>query len=252
MQKTFFIVLISSISCFTLSQRNVEDDIVGTPYIGLHYGANLPGQDFAERFGYTNHLGGIFGYKTEMNWILAVDGSFMFGSNVDEENFLDNIKDSHGTITNSSGSPAEVLLMLRGFNVNGVFGFVFPNTGHNPNSGVMFLLGGGYLWHKIRIESQEDEVPQIENDNLQGYDRLTTGFNTSQFLGYNFMANKGIFNFYAGLYFLQGHTFNRRPIYWDRPDFEVPTDRRLDVQYGIRFGWMIPVYKRETKDFYFN
>lgn len=233
-------------------QRNVTDDIISTPYVGIHYGGNMTGGDYADRFGYTNHLGAIVGWKTEMNWIFAIDGNFMFGNRVFEPNLLDNMKDSQGTITNSSGGPAIINPMQRGFNINGTFGFVFRGTGHNPNSGIMILLGAGYMWHKIRIETREDEVPQLNDDKLIGYDRLTTGLNTSQFLGYNFMANRGIANFYAGFYFIQGHTFNQRTLYWDRPDYEVPSERRLDLQYGIRLGWMIPIYKREPKDFYFD
>lgn len=239
-------------SKISYGQRIVSDEIISTPYIGLHYGANMTGGDLADRYGFANHLGGILGWKTDMNWIFAFDGSFMFSQNVNEPDLLANIMDSQGTITNTSGGPAEVLLFLRGFNVNAVIGYIFPNTGHNPNSGVMIKAGAGYLWHKIRIESQEDEAPQIENDYLQGYDRLTAGINTSQFIGYNFMANGGIYNFYTGFYFQQGFTYNKRSIFWDRPDFQVPTERRLDLQFGIRFGWMIPAYKREVKDFYYN
>ena len=250
--KLTLIVLIVTFPCVLLSQRDVTTEMINTPYIGIHYGGNLPGGDFAERFGYTNHLGGIFGYKTNMNWIFGIDGNFMFSNSVREEQLLSNVMDSQGTITNTSGEPAIVVPMLRGFNVNGVFGYIFPNTGHNPNSGVMFMLGGGYLWHKIRIESQDDEVPQIENEYLEGYDRLTIGFNTSQFFGYNYMANKGIFNFYFGAYFQQGFTYNQRTMFWDRPDYEVPTNRRTEYQYGLRIGWMIPVYKREAKEFYYD
>ena len=250
--KVKLIVLFIITGFLSFGQRVVTKDIISTPYVGIHYGANLVGQDYKERFGYTNHLGGIAGWKTDMNWLFALDGSFFFGSEVNEPYMLDNLMDVQQTVTNTSGRPAEILLMQRGFNVNGNFGFIFPNSGHNPNSGIMFMLGAGYMWHKIRIETQEDQVPQIEGDYLQGYDRLTTGLNTSQFIGYNFMANRGIFNFYTGFYFIQGHTYNRRPIFWDRPEFEVPTDRRLDIQYGIRFGWLIPAYKREIKDFYFN
>lgn len=234
------------------AQRDVTTDIIGTPYIGIHYGGNGTGGDFADRYGFTNHLGGIIGYKTNMNWIFALDGNFMFTQRINEVDLLKNVMDSQGTITNTSGEPAIVIPMLRGFNINGVVGFIFPNTGHNPNSGLMFLLGAGYLRHKIRIESQEDEVPQIENEYLEGYDRLTIGFNTSQFLGYNFMANRGIFNFYFGAYFQQGLTYNARTVFWDRPDYVVPTDRRREFQYGLRFGWMIPAYKREAKEFYYD
>jgi hypothetical protein len=197
-------------------------------------------------------LGGIIGYKTEMNVILGIEGSFMFGGNVKEPGLLNNLLDEQNTITNVSGGAAEVIPMLRGFNLNGAVGFVFEGTGHNPNSGIMIMGSAGFMWHKIRIESQEDVVPQIQHEYLQGYDRLTTGFNISEFIGYNFMANKGIYNFYGGFYFLQGFTYNQRTIFWDRPDYQVPLERRLDLQYGIRLSWMIPAYKRQTKEYYYN
>lgn len=235
-----------------IAQRIVSENPISTPYIGLHYGANMPDGDYADRFGYTNHLGGIIGWKTDMNVIIGIDGNFMFGNRVHEPQFLNNLLDHQGNIINISGLSAEVIPQQRGFNINGVLGYIFPNTGHNPNSGVMLKAGAGYMWHNIRIETQEDEVPQLQGEYLQGYDRLTTGLNTSQFLGYNFMANQGVVNFYFGFYFMQGFTYNRRDVYWDRPNYEVPTERRLDLQHGIRFSWMIPVYKRETKDFYFN
>ncbi|MCC5924300.1 MAG: hypothetical protein JJT77_10970 [Crocinitomicaceae bacterium] len=244
----FFFITFS----ITWGQRNVIEDRINTPYVSVHYGANIPDGDFAERFGFTSHLGGIIGYKTNFNYIFGLEGNFMFGNQVREPYLLENLKDAQGTITNFGGGPAEILFFLRGFNINGMMGYIFPNSGHNPNSGVIMNLGAGYLWHRIRIESREDDVPQIEGDYLQGYDRLTTGLNTNQFLGYSFMANEGIVNFYAGFYFVQGFTYNRREIFWDRPEFQVPTERRLDLQYGIRLGWLIPVYKRQVRDFYFN
>src|SRR5690554_7147117 len=82
----------------------------------------------------------------------------------------------------------------------------------------MIKVSAGYLWHKLRIETQEDEVPQLEGEYLKGYDRLTIGVNTSQFLGYNYMADRGILNFYAGVYFQQGFTRNQRELFWDRSE----------------------------------
>lgn len=251
-RKYFALIAICLFSYSSFSQRKVSENVISTPYIGLHFGANIPGGDFADRFGYTNHLGGIIGYKTEVNLILGIEGSFMFGGNVKEPGLLNNLLDSQNSITNISGGSAEIIPMMRGFNLNGALGFVFEGTGHNPNSGIMIMGSAGYMWHKIRIESQEDVVPQLQEEYLQGYDRLTTGFNISEFIGYNFMANQGIYNFYAGFYFIQGFTYNRRTVFWDRPDYEVPLERRLDLQYGIRLSWMIPAYKRQTKEFYYN
>jgi hypothetical protein len=106
--------------------------------------------------------------------------------------------------------------------------------------------------HKYRIETQDHVVPQIELDYRKGYDRLTTGLNTHQFIGYSFMANQGFVNFYGGFYFQQGYTFNRRTLFFDQPETPVSTDIMLDLQYGLKFAWLIPIYKRQPKEYYFD
>ncbi|WP_107038344.1 hypothetical protein [Brumimicrobium mesophilum] len=252
----FLSIIFTSTLLFTdlnqaLAQRDVSESI-GTPYIGIHYGGNWTGGDLADRYGFTNSLGSHAGYKTKKNWIYGIDGNFFFGDNILIDGLAQNLQDKNGQVFNSSGSPATVLLFNRGFNINASVSKIFPVLSPNPNSGIMLQLSAGYLWHKLRIESQEDEIPQLQGDYLQGYDRLTTGANTSQFIGYNFMANRGIFNFYAGIYFLQGFTVNQRDVFWDHPDEKVSKDLRIENMTGFRFGWLIPIYKRETKDYYFN
>ncbi|MDX1651858.1 MAG: hypothetical protein R3277_05165 [Brumimicrobium sp.] len=245
---------IFSLICLNVvyGQRNVSDEVIGTPYVGVQYGANLTGGDLADRYGFTNSLGALAGYKTKRNWLFAADGNFLFGNDIRIEGVLQNLKDSQGNISNTSGGPAIVLLFNRGFHINGIVGKLIPVLSPNPNSGIMLQVGAGYSWHKLRVESQEDDVPQIQGDYLKGYDRLTIGANTSQFIGYSFMANRGILNFYGGLYFQQAFTRNQRDIFYDHPNETVSKDLRTEFLYGIRVGWMIPIYKRKPKEFYFN
>lgn len=245
-----FLVLIFQGSVF--SQRNVKDQTIGTPYIGIQYGAHLTGGDLAERYGFTNSLGSTAGYKTSRNWIFALDGNFLFGQDIRMEGLLDNLRDDQGEIPNTSGGQSIVLLFNRGFNVNAIIGKVFPIFSPNPNSGPMVQLGAGYSWHKLRVETQEDDVPQLQGEYLKGYDRLTIGVNTSQFIGYSFMANQGLYNFYGGLYFQQGYTVNQRDVFWDMPEKEVSKDIRIEHLFGIRLGWLIPIYKRQPKEYYFD
>jgi hypothetical protein len=57
MRSIFFIILFLPSALF--SQRNVKDSIIGTPLIGVHYGANWTGGDLADRYGFFNHIGGM-------------------------------------------------------------------------------------------------------------------------------------------------------------------------------------------------
>ena len=66
------------------------------------------------------------------------------------------------------------------------------------------------------------------------------------------MANQGALNFYAGFYAQQGFTYNQRDIFFDQPDVPVSKEMMIDLQYGFKVAWLIPIYKRVPKEYYFN
>lgn len=240
------------LSLTALSQRNTKDSIIGTPWVALHYGGNWTHGDLADRFGYTNHLGAMAGYKTNRNWVLGLDGNFMFGNQIKVNGMFDGIADSYGNITDQNGDVALVVLSERGFNINLMVGKVFPVFSNNRNSGIYIHGGLGYLQHRIKIETQDHVAPSIELKYKKGYDRYTTGINFHQFVGYAFLANQGVVNFYGGFYIQEGLTHNRRDIFFDRPEEPVPTGTMLDIQLGFKLGWFVPIYQRKPKDYYFN
>jgi len=250
--KTLLILI--AVFCFGVlhGQRNVKDSAIATPWIGVHYGGNFPSADLNDRYGYLNHIGIMAGYKTAKQLYLGLDANFMFGNNVKMTGLFDHLVDSQGNITDINGDIAIVLVMPRGFNTNLSIGGLWPVWGSNKNSGIFVHGGAGFLLHHMRIETQNQVIPQLELDYKKGYDRLTTGINTHQFIGYSFMADGGFYNFYAGMYAQQGFTKNRRTIFFDQPTTPVSTDLRLDLQFGFRLGWFIPIYKRKPKDFYYN
>ncbi|MCF8330119.1 MAG: hypothetical protein K9I37_07250 [Crocinitomicaceae bacterium] len=250
--KTLFILI--AVFCFGVlhGQRNVKDSAIATPWIGVHYGGNFPSGDLNDRYGYLNHIGIMSGYKTAKQLYLGLDANFMFGNQVKMTGLFDHLVDSQGNITDINGDIAIVLVMPRGFNTNLSIGGLWPVWGSNKNSGIFVHGGAGFLLHHMRIETQNQVIPQLELDYKKGYDRLTTGINTHQFIGYSFMADGGFYNFYGGLYAQQGFTKNRRTIFFDQPTTPVSTDLRLDLQFGFRLGWFIPIYKRKPKDFYYN
>ena len=249
----FTLLLISTLFIgYTFGQRKVKDSTIATPWFSLQYGLNTTEGDLADRHGNFNHIGIFAGYKTKRNWIYGVDGSYMFGNRVKVEGLFSGLVDSKGTITDQNGDIAVVLVYSRGFHANANIGKIIPVLSPNENSGLYFNFGVGWLAHKIRIETQEQVVPQLELDYKKGYDRLTSGFNTQQLIGYAYMANQGFLNFYGGLYCQQGYTFNRRTIFYDQPDTPVSKDMMLDIQYGFKLGWLIPIYKRQPKEYYFN
>ena len=253
MTRTLGIIIITSFFRTGVhAQRIVSDSVIATPWVSVQYGINWTAGDLNERLGILNHVGVFLGWKTAKNWVYGVEGSFMFGNDVRVTGLLDHLMDSKGNITDVNGDIATVRILSRGFHVNGAVGKIFPVLSPNKNSGIYVNMGLGYVAYKLRIETQDHVVPQIELDYKKGYDRLTSGLNAHQFLGYTYMANRGAINFYGGFYIQEGFTYNRRTIFFDQPDTPVPTAMRLDVQYGLKVGWVIPIYKRVPKAFYYN
>ncbi len=234
------------------AQRNAKDSAIATPWVAIHYGLNATEGDLKDRFGALNNLGFMAGYKTTRNWVYGFDGNFIFGPTVKEPNLFGALIDSYGNITDESGEVGAVVVSARGFNVNTMIGKVIPIFSPNNNSGLYVHGGIGYVQYRYRIETQDQVIPSIELKYRKGYDRYTTGLSAHQFLGYAFMANQGIVNFYGGFYINEGFTQNRREVFYDQPDTPVDKGQRLDIQYGFKLGWFIPIYQRKAKDYYFD
>ena len=247
-----FLAFILFLSTSVLAQRNTADSTIATPWISIQYGANWTSGDLADRHGFFSHIGFFAGYKTKRNWIYGIDASFMFGNNVRTYGIFDLLVDSQGNITDQNGDIAQVFVLSRGMYVNGSIGKILPVLSPNKNSGLYVNFGAGYLAHKVRIETQDQVIPSLELDYRKGYDRLTSGINTHQFLGYALMSNKSFLSFYGGFYVQEGFTYNRRNVFFDQPDTPVSKEMMIDIQYGIKVGWLIPIYKRQPKEYYYN
>lgn len=252
--RSIFSLVTLLISLNTFAQRNVRDSSIATPLLGIQYGGMWTEGDLKDRYAFFNHVGFTSGYKFASKWYVGLEGNFMFGRkmNFTREQLFGDLMDSYGNITDQNGDIATVLIFSRGFHANVEFGRLIPVLSPNVNSGFLIKVGVGYLNHRIRIESNDHVVPSLELDYKKGYDRLTAGINTSQFLGYMLMGDHSYLNFYGGVYLQEGFTHNKRTVFFDQPDTPVPTETRLDIQYGAKIGWLIPVYKRQPKDFYYN
>lgn len=253
MIKKIILVSLFIITTFlSFSQRIVKDSTLSMPWVAIHYGGNWSSGDLAKQTGFLNHIGFLGGYKTNQNYFWGIEGNYIFGRDVRMDGLFDGIVDSYGNITDMNGDIAKVGVYSRGFNANLAFGKVIPIFNSNVNSGLMLHGGVGILAHKLRIESQDQVIPSIELKYKKGYDRLAMGPNFHQFIGYTFMANRGLINFYGGFYIQEGLTKNRRTIFFDQPDIPVSTKTMIDIQYGFKLGWLIPIYKRMPKEFYYD
>ncbi len=230
------------------SQSGVRDSVIRFPMISVGYGVFAPGGDFAERFGTTSILGIEALYKNTKNWVFGFSGGALFGSDVTQENLLQGIAGDNGQIIGLDGLYAEVRVFERGYHIAATFGKIIHFKKPNPNSGIMITGGPGFLQHKIRIENVGNTVPQLQDEYLKGYDYLTNGMELREFIGYAYFSNHQMLNFMFGFEFIQGFTANRRDYNFDNPGLD--DKNRIDLLYGVKLGWILPLYKKKPAEYY--
>jgi hypothetical protein len=229
----------------------VQDSAVGSALFRISYTAQLPVGDYAQRFGFTNHIGASIGYRSKKNWIFTLGANFIFGVNVvGKDSLLANIINSSNIIIGQGGEQAYIDISQQGYMVNFEFGKIFPLKAPNPNSGFMFTLGGGFMEHWIRYNAEGDAVPQIRGDYHKAYDRLTNGIFIQEFIGYHYQGSTRLLNFYGGFEFTQGFSANRRS--YDIPSMSSKQgEKYVDILFGFKVGWMMPFYKRNQDKYYY-
>ena len=232
------------------AQVNIKDSVVFTPMIQISYSYQIAAGDLMNRFGNNSNIGLSFLIKNKNNWIYGIDGSFIFGNEIKENQILKNISTNDGYIITSNGQFADVKLFERGYTAQVRGGRLFPVLSPNPNSGIFCTLGVGFLQHKIRIENTGNTAPQLSVEYKKGYDRLSNGIAFSEFLGYTFLSNNRRVNFYFGLELYQALTKNRRTYNYDL--MEKVDVTKQDFLNGFRIGWVIPLYEKLPNEYYYR
>lgn len=247
---TLIALLILTCSLSAQRKRNMRDSIVASGFISADYGYNIPGGNLADRFGNNSTIGAYAGYKTRKNNFYAIEWNYIFGEDIKEYGILDSISTSDGYLIDQEGKLADIRIFERGFTLHAQYGHVFPIAGISPNrnSGLYITGGVGMMQHKLRIYDNGGRSPQLSGDYLKGYDRMTSGVSFSQFVGYWYMSNNRFVNLYIGFEAYEAFTKSRRS--WDYDLMRADTQKRVDLMYGARIGWVIPLYRRHGKDEY--
>lgn len=233
------------------AQFNLKDSTVNGFLFSTNYSYNFPGGNVAKRFGDNSSVGGSILYKFGKNWMLGIDGNFLFGGKVKEDSLFKNLQNGNGDIIGEDGLPLIINLFERGFFFGGKVGKAIPIFGCNPNSGLFFSLTGGILQHKIRIEVRGGDAPQLSKKYKKGYDRLSNGFAMAQYIGFLNLDKSKLLNFHIGIEVIEAFTKNRRDLNFDTA--EKDAKQHLDLFFGIKAGWILPVYNKRKGDLtYYN
>jgi hypothetical protein len=248
MRSLLLILLIISSAFISSGQTKITQKET-IPFFYAQGGFHIPAQDLAIRFGTNASIGGGYLLKLKSGWLIGMDFQHIFGGTVKEDSILNLLQSESGEILNEWGEYATVMLTQSGFYAGGKIGKVIQISPKHPNSGLLITAGAGLLQHKIRIDNQANNAPQILDDYKKGYDRLSNGLAVQTMIGYMHVGSSQFTNFFVGVEFTHAWTQNRRSINFDTKTQD--TTPRIDQLWGIRAGWMIPIYRNVSSDYYY-
>ncbi|HEY0030894.1 MAG TPA: hypothetical protein VGC65_09070, partial [Bacteroidia bacterium] len=63
-----------------------------------------------------------------------------------------------------------------------------------------------------------------------------------------YFSSNRLVNIYFGVECMEGFTQNRRSYNYDT--MKQDTEKRVDIMYGGKIAWILPLYKRAPQEFY--
>ncbi len=238
MNKLLLFIIILFLQTHLLAQ-NTNKHEGAVLMFNVHYAFQQPSGDLSQRFGRSNQIGLDIDYLTKKNFILGGSAAYQFGTEV-REDVISTLRDNNGTIVGNDQGIASVVLRQRGLRFDGIFGKIIPLQ-KGQRSGIRISIGAGFYQHWVRVQDDTETVNQLKGDYKKGYDRLSNGFSTSQFVGYQILSESRRINAYIGIEALQGYTQNRRTFNYDT--MLSDTARRNDRLISLKIGWtIIPVF----------
>ncbi len=242
----FLTLLVSPLLIF--AQSSVKDSSISMLMIRPGIGLQMPGGDLSKRFGNNAVISMDVTYKHRKKWMLNAEGSFIFSNKIKQANLFTHLINDQGIIIGDDGRVADIRVYERGYYITISSGLLFNFKKPNPNCGIFVTTGVGYIQHKIRVEDYTKTVPALRDDYKKGYDRLTNGICLHESVGYLFISNYRLVNFYFAADAVQGFTKSRRTYNFD--DMGSENNQRLDLLFGARIGWVLPLYRQAPEKFY--
>lgn len=212
-------------------------------YLGAGYGIQWPVGDMADRFGSNQMLTGQVDIVNEQLWVFGTSVNYMYGSNINDA-IAGGLVDDRGRLINTALDIAEIDVKERGLAAFVHGGRILDLWSERNISGIRWSVGVGYLQHKVKLADAQNAVPYFEEPYVKGYDRFTNGFALSQFVGYQFLDNRGRLNIYGGLEAIEAMTKNRRGYNYNTR--MTDDESRFDMLVGLKVGIQITI--RSFKD----
>jgi len=224
------------------TEKSNEDSGVITEF---SYGFFIPGGDLQNRFGnnFKVDISPVY-YFYNSSFSIGLEISYLFGSEV-KINPLSNLISYDNQLIGTDKTFASLTMDERGYQAGLKIGKIISFDNH-IRSGLKLELGIGIIRHWIHFQKDFGVLPQLEGEYLKGYDRLTGGFSTKEFFGYQYLKRDSRINFYAGFEFVQGFTKSLRRYNYDQAAYDL--DKRKDFLFGFKIGWILPLYIMKNPD----
>ena len=242
-------VRILAIACLFFSCNLIAQSEMKTNqgfFFSPHYAYHIPGGDLKERFKEFSAIGLGVDRKFKNNLVLGLDYDWFFGNSVKDTRIFSQFTGTSGQIIDRNGDFSIIRLNMKGHLATANVGYLLNLPKNEPNSGILFSAGVGGMLHRIDILSSQITIPQVNDQYEAGYDKLTYGLATKQYIGYQYLVNKNRYHFKAGVEFNQGFTQGRRT--WDFNANKSGLDKRFDTSIALKFGIIVPVYTKDAKD----
>lgn len=248
--RTLLCFLMLSTTALTLTAQSWDGNNEGKVLlINFGYGPQFPFSDMGARFGTFFSPELSLDYLTNDNWIIGLQGHFLFGGNVKDDPLLF-LRLENGSIIGNDREPADIQLRMRGSYYGLRVGKLIGLSSTNDRSGLRLMAGLGLLQHRIRIQDDPfRSVPQLEGEYGKGYDRLTNGLAAHQFIGYQTIGKNTGINITLGLEFYEGFTRSRRS--FDFATQSVDDANRLDFIVGFKAAFSLPYFLSNADEIYY-
>lgn len=247
---SFFLIPLLLIQQIACAQFNVKDSTRKAFLIDVSAGFAQPAYQLKQRFGPFASIGMAVQYKTLNGWITGLNAAFQFNEKVREKSAINGLITSDGFLIGGDGTLYDLTYQLRSLQLDASLYRIIPGTGHNRNSGVYIGVGLGYLDHRIRYEPEDRNapLPQLNRENRKGYDRLSGGWMIRPAIGYLFLGNNRLVNFFVRLEHVYAQTNSLRSYQYDQ---QGPfSEKRNDGYWAWRFGWTLPIYQKPATEYF--
>ncbi len=235
-----FFFLVFHITTYSQGKENIF-------FFSTNYELQMPQGDLKDNYGVSSGVGFDFSLLSSSNIFYSLGGSFMFGNNINDTTILNHLMDPNGNIIDENGQISDITLQQRGYKINAKLGYLYPVK--SSSSGILGYGTLGFHQHKTRIDVRNSTVPQLDEEYKKIYDQLRNGFSYSLFLGYMHISENKFSHLYLGLEYTRALTENRR-------DYNYISNGAIegvnkDDYLSIKVGWIIPISKRSTKEYYY-